>query len=106
MKGCPFCEQIKSSLTESKIDFVERDIDDYKEEYDLFVEATDNEFVPAFMIIDEVSESPKTFLYAPERDFLRFLASLGASTKFPRSARSQATAQWDDRRWPKLNVSA
>ena len=69
MKGCPFCEQIKSSLTESKIDFVERDIDDYKEEYDLFVEATDNEFVPAFMIIDEVSESPKTFLYAPERDF-------------------------------------
>ena len=69
MKGCPFCEQIKSSLTESKIDFVERDIDDYKEEYDLFVEATDNEFVPAFMIIETDGKTHTTKFFAPERDF-------------------------------------
>jgi len=69
MKGCPHCVTMKNSLNESNIDFVERDIDEYKEEYDLFVEATDNEYVPAFMIIENVSDKPISYLYAPERDF-------------------------------------
>jgi hypothetical protein len=52
MVGCPFC------------------IDKYKDEYDIFVEITENEYVPAFMtILDPDSERPKTKLYAPDRDF-------------------------------------
>ena len=42
----------------------------HKEEYDMFVEATQNEFVPAFILIESPeSEEPSTNLYAPERDF-------------------------------------
>ena len=38
-------------------------------EYDLFVELTDNEFVPSFMIINTPPDSPDPKLFAPERDF-------------------------------------
>ena len=44
-------------------------IDEYKDEYDLFVELTDNEFVPSFMILNQPPESPDPKLFAPERDF-------------------------------------
>jgi hypothetical protein len=57
-------------LTEADIDFIDRDIEEYEEEYDMFVEATGNDFVPAFMLIENPeSESPNTNLYAPDRDF-------------------------------------
>ena len=70
MKGCPFCQMMKEKLTESMIDYHERDIDDHKDEYDLFVEITENEYVPAFMVIENSgSEEPITSLFAPERDF-------------------------------------
>jgi glutaredoxin len=52
MKGCPYCEQMKEQLKESNLEFVERDIDEHEEEYDLFVEVTENDYVPAFMIIE------------------------------------------------------
>jgi hypothetical protein len=36
----------------------------------MFVEATGNDFVPAFMLIENPeSETPITNLYAPDRDF-------------------------------------
>jgi hypothetical protein len=36
----------------------------------MFVEATGNDFVPAFMLIENPeSETPITGLYAPDRDF-------------------------------------
>ena len=69
MDGCPYCVQMKDQLRESDIDFVERDIDEHKDEYDMFVEITENEFVPAFMIVESPDESPKSYLFAPERDF-------------------------------------
>lgn len=69
MKGCPYCEIMKEKLNENEIDFVDRDIDEYSEEYDLFVEVTENDFVPSFMIIESPEKNPKTHLYAPERDF-------------------------------------
>lgn len=70
MKGCPFCDEMKDMLKESKIDFNERDIDEYSEEYDKFVEATDNEFIPAFMLLDsEGVEVKEVVLMAPDRDF-------------------------------------
>ena len=60
----------KKMLTEADIDFIDRDIEEYEEEYDMFVEATGNDFVPAFMLIENPeSESPNTNLYAPDRDF-------------------------------------
>jgi glutaredoxin len=52
MKGCPFCVDLKNMLNESNIEYFDRDIDEYKEEYEMFVEITENEYVPAFMLID------------------------------------------------------
>lgn len=69
MKGCPWCEEMKKGLQENKIKFLDRDINDYVEEYKLFVEITDNDFVPAFMIINDATDLTKTKLYAPDRDF-------------------------------------
>ena len=70
MEGCPHCLIMKNKLNENKIEFIERDIDEHKSEYDMFVEATDNEYVPAFMVIKNYqSDSPSTQLFAPDRDF-------------------------------------
>lgn len=69
MKGCPFCDMLKDMLTEAEIPFINRDIDDYKEEYDMFSEVVGNEYVPALMLIETPETSPKSELYAPERDY-------------------------------------
>jgi glutaredoxin len=70
MKSCPHCHDFKNMLTEAGIDFIDRDIDEHEEEYDMFVEATGNDFVPAFMLVENPeSEKPTTGLYAPDRDF-------------------------------------
>jgi len=70
MNGCPFCGMMKEKLEESNIKFYERDIDEHKDEYDMFVEITENEMIPAFMIIEGGEDKePITSLYAPERDF-------------------------------------
>ena len=70
MKTCPHCQTFKKMLKEEDIEFIERDIDEFEEEYDLFVEATGNDFVPAFMLIENYdSETPTTSLFAPDRDF-------------------------------------
>jgi glutaredoxin len=70
MDGCPFCQMMKEKLIESNIIYYERDIDEHKDEYDLFVEITENDYVPAFMIIEgDDKKQPITSLYAPDRDF-------------------------------------
>lgn len=70
MEGCPYCVQMKDQLKESNIDFVERDINEHKDEYDMFVEITENDFVPAFMIVESPdTDDHKSYLYAPERDY-------------------------------------
>jgi glutaredoxin len=71
MKGCPFCGMIKEELEKNEIIFVERDIHENEEEYDKFVEATNNEFIPAFMLltINENEEATDVTLIAPDRDF-------------------------------------
>ena len=70
MDGCPFCTMMKDKLKESNINFHDRDIDEHKEEYDLFVEITESDYVPAFMIIEgDEQKQPITSLYAPDRDF-------------------------------------
>jgi glutaredoxin len=70
MKGCPHCSDFKDMLQENDILFYDHDIDEYKEEYDMFVEITENEFVPAFMIIEVTEEGPATTkCFAPDRNF-------------------------------------
>jgi glutaredoxin len=69
MKGCPFCTDFKEMLTKEGIEFFDRDIDDYKDEYDIFVEVTDNDMIPAMLIIEGNDEKHESFLYAPERNY-------------------------------------
>lgn len=69
MKGCPHCGEFKTMLEEKNISFYEHDIDDHKEEYDMFVEITENEFVPAFMVIEEDNEVASAKCFAPDVNF-------------------------------------
>jgi len=70
MKGCPYCDIMKTQLKENNISFIERDIDDESDEYDLFVKAVDgNNYVPAFMIIETNGINHNTNFYAPSRDY-------------------------------------
>jgi len=69
MQGCPHCVDFKEMLQKEDIDFVDRDIEENDEEYQVFVEVTKNDYVPALLIIEEGDESYKSFLYAPERDY-------------------------------------
>lgn len=69
MKGCPFCVQFKDLLTTEGIEFFDRDIDEHKEEYDLYSEITKNDMIPALLIIEGENEKHESFLYAPDRDY-------------------------------------
>ena len=70
MKGCSHCLEFKKMLKKNKTKFTELDIDDNKEEYEMFVEITENEFVPAFMIVESPdTDEHKSYLYAPDRDY-------------------------------------
>jgi len=67
MDGCPYCKDLKDMLTTESIEFIEADIDENVEEYELFKQVTNNEYVPAVMIVEEGTTNAK--FYAPERDF-------------------------------------
>lgn len=71
MKGCPFCTMIKEELEKENLPFLERDIDDYSDEYDEFSKVTENDYVPALMLLtlDENDEASDVKLLAPDRDF-------------------------------------
>jgi len=71
MEGCPFCEMIKEEFEKNNIEIVLRDIEKYEEEYDAFVEATGNDYVPAIMLLtlDENQNANNVELLAPERDY-------------------------------------
>jgi glutaredoxin len=69
MKGCPFCTDFKEILTNEGIEFFDRDIEEYEEEYNVFVEITDNDMIPALLIIEGDDENHESFLYAPERNY-------------------------------------
>jgi hypothetical protein len=56
-------------LVNENIEFFDRDIDEYKSEYDLFVEVTDNDMIPALLIIEGDNNNHESFLYAPERNY-------------------------------------
>jgi hypothetical protein len=56
-------------LQNESIEFHDRDIDDFSDEYELFVEITNNEMIPAMLIIEGDEKDYESFLYAPERDY-------------------------------------
>ena len=64
MKGCPFCEQFKEMLTNEGIEYFDRDIDVYKNEYDKFSQITNNELIPALLIIEGEDKKYDSFLLA------------------------------------------
>jgi glutaredoxin len=69
MKDCPYCVELKEMLVKEGIDYIDRDIEEYNEEYNLFVEITENEYVPSFILIESPETNPISELYAPDRDF-------------------------------------
>jgi hypothetical protein len=62
---------MKEELEKENITFLERDIDECEEEYDQFVSVTENEYVPALMLLtlDEEENASNIKLLAPDRDF-------------------------------------
>ena len=69
MKGCPFCTDFKELLIKEGIEFFDRDIEEHEEEYNLFVEVTNNDMIPSLLIIEGNEEEHESFLYAPERNY-------------------------------------
>jgi glutaredoxin len=67
MEGCPHCHEFKNTLSEEKISFINMDINEHPEEYGMFVQITENEYVPAFMIVDDQTNVAEYF--APDRDY-------------------------------------
>ena len=51
MEGCPFCTSIKEEFKKNNIDYIDRDIHKNEDEYNQFVELTQNEFVLGFQKI-------------------------------------------------------
>lgn len=68
MKDCGFCNSFKKKLKSKNINFLNRDVDEFEEEYELFKELVGNSFVPAFLLMDEEKGDIKVF--APKRDFI------------------------------------
>ena len=69
MKGCPFCVQFKEILTNEGIEFFDRDIDEHKDEYDIFTEITKNDMIPALLIIESENSKNESFMYVPEKNY-------------------------------------
>lgn len=76
MKGCPFCTEFKNMLTENGIDFYDRDIHEYQEEYQLFTEITKSELIPSLMIIEGTENDYESNLYVPEKDYQELTEAL------------------------------
>jgi glutaredoxin len=70
MEGCPFCTEFKDMLTKEGIEFFDRDIDKYEKEYEVFSEITDNDMIPALLIIEGDGKDHQSFLYAPDRNYI------------------------------------
>ena len=70
LKGCPFCDQFKEMLVKEEIEFFDRDIDKYKDEYDTYSKITENDMIPALLIIEGDGKDYESFLYAPDRNYM------------------------------------
>ena len=69
MKGCPFCVDFKEMLTKEGIEFYDRDIDEFSDEYEIFTKITENDMIPALLIIESEKEHNDSFLYVPDKHY-------------------------------------
>ena len=70
MDGCPHCKDFKKMLNENGLDYNERNIKDHEKEYKQFVEATKNEYLPAFTLVElNEGEEPKIKMATPDESF-------------------------------------
>lgn len=70
MQGCEFCRLFKDLLNKESIPFEDYDINQYREEYENFSRATNNAYVPSFIIFEDGGgEGDQIKMFAPERDF-------------------------------------
>lgn len=69
MKGCPHCKELKKKLDNLNVEYFDRDIDEYSDEYKLFVEVTDNDLVPSLLILEENGVDYKSYIYVPDVDY-------------------------------------
>jgi hypothetical protein len=62
---------IKEELDKENIVYLERNIHEFEDEYEEFVNITENEYVPALMLLtlDDEDNPSDVRLLAPERDF-------------------------------------
>jgi glutaredoxin len=67
MEGCSHCQEFKKMLSENSVEYVNRDIHEHSEEYQMFSKVK-NDLVPAFMIVDG-DDTSKSGLYAPDQDY-------------------------------------
>lgn len=65
--GCSYCSELKEGLNKENIDYVVRDIEKYKLEWDKVSKLTENEYVPTALILD-IKNKKRKFL-APDRDW-------------------------------------
>ena len=69
MKGCPFCVDFKEMLTKEGIEFYDRDIDEFSDEYEIFTKITENDMIPALLIIESEKEQNNSFLYVTDKHY-------------------------------------
>jgi len=75
MKGCPHCSSLKELFDNNSVSYLERDIDNHKDEYEkLIVNETNNEFLPAILLMDiEEPVNPRSNItfttLTPDDDF-------------------------------------
>ena len=67
MEGCPHCQEFKKILSENSVEYVNRDIHEHSDEYQMFSKVK-NDLVPAFMIVDG-DDTSKSGLFAPDQDY-------------------------------------
>jgi aldehyde dehydrogenase (NAD+) len=62
---------IKEVLEKNNLPYITRDINEHEEEYEEFVRVTENEYVPALMLLtlDEEENASNVKLLAPDRDY-------------------------------------
>jgi len=56
-------------LKKEGIEFFDRDIDKYKDEYDTFSKIVENDLIPALLIIEGDGQDYQSFLYAPDKNY-------------------------------------
>ncbi len=71
MDGCPHCTNIKDEFKKNNIVFIDRDINEYEDEYNQFVSVVKNEYVPSLILLtlDDKNESTDVKFLTPDNDY-------------------------------------